>query len=178
MMTKEFRQILAQLELLSHGSTQSWNKTAQAADRDQRPGGEAFPPHEQFRIDWYCATSDEARVDVLEAARRYLKEWKGQKVKKPTATRSQADIDAEMRSYAGWTPREIARRTGNVITEGMVMTWRKGHTVDPSTGYEVKPIDKRSKVVQLHHGGMAQAEIAKVTGVTRQAVSQMLKRAA
>lgn len=177
-MTKEFRQVLAELELLSHGSVQAWNKTAPGVDRNPRPHGETLPPHEEFAIDWWCAGSADARVDVLEAARRYLKEWKGHKRSAPTKVRTQAEIDREMRSFTGWTPREIAKRTGNVVTEGMVMKWRRAHAVDPSTGYQVKVESKREQVVRLNSDGMKAAEIATITGTTRQAVSQMLKRAA
>src|SRR4051812_33563359 len=56
--SRELRQVLAELELLSHGTTQGWNKSGRSSERDTRPaGGDSCPPHESFRIDWECARS-------------------------------------------------------------------------------------------------------------------------
>jgi hypothetical protein len=180
-MTREFRQILAEIELLSHGAVQAWDKTAQPADKDTRPKGETNPPHEQFYIDYICARTDEQRLDVVDDARRFLREWRGLKKPKPTVTRDKDEIDKEMRSFTGWLPLQVERRTGGIVTQKAIRDWRKEQDppLDEITGKAYVPDEpKRDKVLRLAREGVAPADIARIMGMPRQGVSQMLKRAA
>jgi hypothetical protein len=179
-LSREMRQVLLELEMLSHGTTQGWNKSSPPAERDPRPAaGELFPSHEELRIDWEIADSDDARAAVLKRAREALVAWKfGSASAKPAKLRTQLDIDNEMRGYAGWLPRDIARRTGNTVTEGAVMQWRRARGLDPSTGYEQRTEDPTMQAQRLKDQGLGVREIARYQQVQPSTVARRLKKAA
>lgn len=171
-----FRQVLAELELLSHGTTQAFNSSGIAAERDPRPSGEANPPHLTFRQQWDDAVDDEARERVHAEAVGYLLEWRGQL--KPAPVR-ELDLRGDVLRMAGFTPKEIANRLGGIVSQGQVIGWRGDAGLCVSTGYpRVEDEPTRVRALRLWGQGLTASQIALSCGVSRQAISQLLKRAA
>lgn len=110
-MERNIRQVLAELELISHGTTASWNPAGGTdSDRDPRPrGGELDPPHDRYRRRYLNATTDTERANVLHAARAELAaitRRQAREVREETA----AEFDARAREKLaeGWTVQQVA----------------------------------------------------------------------
>lgn len=73
--TRIARQLLAELELISHGSVQSWNPSGggRNAERDDRPTGESDPPHLQLRTELAKALTQTQVDKIAEKARTALR---------------------------------------------------------------------------------------------------------
>lgn len=73
---REMRQVLAELELVSHGRTQKVDANRVHASKDPssilKLDEEAYP-HEFWRNEWLAAEDDESRQEALEGARDALK---------------------------------------------------------------------------------------------------------
>lgn len=174
----EFRQTLANLEMLSHGGTSGWNKSSPPSDPDRSPHGESFPPHEEHLIDWYCQTDNLGRRRVMREARQALEHWSRRTIPaKPKLEPIHERNDEIRKTGAGWEASEVARHFRIPVRE--VIEIRKRAGLDPSTGRQVRVGEsKRVRVLRLLGEGLSQSEIAVATGSSRQSVSQMLKRAA
>lgn len=174
--TAEFRTILAQLELLSHGSTQSWNRSSPPSEMDRSPRGDSFPPHEEFRIEWEIADSDEARARVIRNARAHLEQQTRRTTPKVEPLPDDTD-DRIIDEGAGWSAGDVARALR--ISIKRVVAVRLERKLDPSTGR--KPLPDEDPVTQarrLADLGVGVTAIARYQGRPKQTVSDCLKRAA
>lgn len=173
----DVRQILAELEMLSHGSTQAWNKTAPASERDLRPAGEAHPPHLEYRRQYEQATSDLERDRVRQAAKRTLREWKGEQrahaQQEPEHLRRQEII----RRGEGWDASEVARVYKTSVRE--IINIREAAGRDPSTG-KIPPAeeDATDQARRLFESGMTVRQIAGYQKVEPSTVSRRIRKAA
>lgn len=176
---REFRQILAELELLSHGKTQTWNKTAHGTDRDPKPQGESRPPHIEYRDRYERAKGDLERDHIRSEARKTLNEWKG-----TTATRArQAKQEPEhlrrqeiLKKGEGWDASDVARVYRTSVRE--IIDIRDAANRDPSTG---KPIpaeeDATEQAQRLKDGGLTVRQISAYQQVPKSTVQRRLKAA-
>jgi hypothetical protein len=74
------RQVLAELELISHGSTQSWNSAGGGKDSEDSttaPPGEMHPPHLEYLHLWDQAVDDQARALIRKEAEALLESIRG-----------------------------------------------------------------------------------------------------
>lgn len=171
-----FRQTLAELELLSHGSTQAWNKSAAPAERDTRPSGESRPPHIEYRYRWLRATNDLAREMVESEAKQELKRWKT-KAPPPKPEPEHLRNQDIIRRGEGWQAGEVA--VAFRLTVRQVMEIRESHGKDPSTGRPaVKDEDPAEQARRLHAQGLSVRQIADYQDATKSTVHRRLKDAA
>jgi hypothetical protein len=71
----EFRQVLAEFELISHGKTQSWDTSGGKSENpDPRPHGESKPFHEYWAYRWTLEPVS-GRPALLADAREALRCW-------------------------------------------------------------------------------------------------------
>jgi hypothetical protein len=108
------RILLAELELLSHGSTQSWNATGggESEGGTGHPPGDQHPPHLELRKLYLKQSTDEGRASVEKTMRATLKEYRGTAVDRSCVvgeTREQEN-DRILRTGEGFTADEVARR--------------------------------------------------------------------
>jgi hypothetical protein len=66
-MTRDARQVLAELELISHGKATSWDSSGAGETTAVLPQGESRPPHEYWRHQFQAATERELPGLVREA---------------------------------------------------------------------------------------------------------------
>lgn len=172
-----FRQILAELELLSHGTTQAFNSSGIAAERDPRPAGESHPPHETFLNHYEQARDDSERETVRQAAEDCLMQWRGHLKALPPRP---PDIKGDVRKMRGYTPKEIANRLGGIVTQGQIIGWRAEWGVDVSTGYEKRALDDvRFQARRLREQeNLSVRQIAGRLGQPKSNVDRWLKEAA
>lgn len=119
-------QVLAELEMVSHGTTQSWNASGRGGDATCRPGqsgdlppGELAPPHLVYRRRYDNALTDYERQGILRDARHTLKRAKhapnGRDIK-PEDPKDRDKRIANLQSQ-GWTWDDIARADGSTPSE-------------------------------------------------------------
>jgi transposase len=77
--TGKMMQVLAEMEMLAHGTTQAWNPSGTGfAGAREFPPGELYPPHLWWAQEWARALLKEpvyeAALDVLQSWRRH--EWR------------------------------------------------------------------------------------------------------
>lgn len=106
------RLLLSQLELLSHGSTASWNPAGGHTEPAALPFGENDPPHLRLRARYLAADSDEARTRAVNMMNKTLREFRGTGVDRSKVvgeTREQEDARI-VREGNGFTADEVALR--------------------------------------------------------------------
>jgi hypothetical protein len=76
----EFRQVIAEMHLISHGTTGAFDgRVTGAKERPLMPAGELRPLWEEFERRWAKAWGRPARETSLAEAREALRNWKVQK---------------------------------------------------------------------------------------------------
>jgi hypothetical protein len=71
--TREARQLLAELELISHGQTQAWDSSGgHSAEKPLMPAGEPNPPHIALRAQLAAALTQSQVDKVTQKAREAL----------------------------------------------------------------------------------------------------------
>lgn len=175
---REFVQTLGQLELLSHGSTASWQGFTTRGERSfGRPPGESNPPHLFFRERWSQASTDWDRTVILEDAKTYLKVHRGhsdaRQALKPEDPKLR-DKDLVKRGE-GWDVREVAAYFR--LRPSEVMEIRKAHGRDPSTGRVLRVLSDDERRLEarrlLERGGLGLREIARRTGLHQEQVRRL-----
>lgn len=171
----EFRSILAQLELLSYGATQSWNSSGKGG----KPGAKLLHGgmlgrvmHEHYAhlwddVDVYDedrrrAIVAEARAE-LEAARRRvapLVEGESNEQKRERCVRDCEGLSAGEAA-------EVMRETARWVIRARALLER-----DPSTGRE------RANIERMKAQGLSVRQIALLTGKSKSSVDRALRRAA
>jgi hypothetical protein len=175
-MDHEMRSVLAQLELLSHGKTQSFNATARGESETARPFGELNPPHEEFRERWNGAPA-ERRPEVLKEAREALDTWKG-------IGRAQ---EAQEWDEEGWiiddgeglSPVECAWRFNTSAQRIRKVRVAKGREAEFGKEPRVPERDDLDgKVLELFGKGMSTRAIALIVRKPKSEVQRIKQRAA
>lgn len=173
---REFRQVLAEMELLSHGKTQSFNATARGENDNPVPYGEATPPHEGFAVDWQRCETDQDRQATLGEAKEFLESWKGR-------NRAQGDHEWDESAWIladgeGFDASEVAKRFNT--TPSRVRKIRIAADRDSEYGLSTVPaeLDKETRVLNLASKGCTVRQIALQTGVPKSTVDRLLRRRA
>lgn len=151
------RQLAAELELLAHGSTTSWNPAGGGGVPSSRmPSGESQPPHMLFLAEW-----DRRGDACLNKWNDLLKGWKG-----IGRLRSEGMSDREivLTDGEGHSAKDVAGRFR--VTETLVRKWRVNDGRNADTG-------KRVQVT-----GRTQKQIADELGVSQPTVHRMQRKAA
>lgn len=174
---RHVRQLLAELELISHGSTQSWNSAGGHGDSEQAlPYGESNPPHL-----WLRALYLEHRsLWVVTLMRDALREAHGQVDRSHVVGETREQEDNRILQTKG-TADEVALRFNCTKTRVRRLRLAKGHD---EMGYKVEvglpdvELLPAAEAVRMAGNGMSERQIAFALGEHRTTVTRWLKRAA
>lgn len=176
---RDFRQVLAELELLSHGKTAALNSSGAGENTAVLPYGETRPPHEYWRAR-YAAAAETDRAGILEHARRELDIWKKRQA---PAEDTWDEKDAILKDGEGFSAADVARRFQRSVT--YVMKLRddaKDPRREPQFGMpiDMSPVkdNSRERVLNLAAQGCTLRQIEMQTGKPRETVRRWLKEAA
>jgi hypothetical protein len=192
----DFRQILGELEVLSHGSTQSF-AAAPGAGSDEgygRPPGDEFPPHIIWRREWDTnsreeregkrtpAQAKERREEILRHARDELVAFRKRDLAKAVVIEETTD-ELEQRvvkTGKGWTVEETARECRCTTT--FVRRARLKAGANAVTGVipedKPEPVDQRERCKQLADDGFSERQIHMLTELPKTTIRRILGRAA
>jgi hypothetical protein len=178
---KAVRQLLAELELLSHGSTTAWNPAGggSAADDAGIPHGERNPPHVQLRARYLEARDDAGRDRAVEAMRTTLRGRRGPGADRVAATgETRAEEDARiLQSGEGFDADEVARRFACTPTRVRRLRLTDGR--DAERGHhaaEHAGDDDAQRARSMRARGMSERQIALALGRHRTTVTRWLKK--
>lgn len=170
-------QVLAELEMLSHGGTTNYAPSGAAFDASAPPG-ERGPPHIYWR-DEMEAASPERCERLLEQAREELKAWR-KRATPPPRIETEHELEARViREGRGWTVEQIAFHCR--CTERFVRRARQRAGVNPVTGEGIvlpDEMDRREKAIKLADKGMTERQIAMITGLSKSTIRRVIGKAA
>lgn len=167
---QQMRQVLAELELVSHGSTASWDTSGGHAAPGHRILAETNqavpdPPHVHYRDVYSRCATDDLRTAVLDRAKAELQQIRVRQAANTITEETTAELDArivELRRQK-WTVKEIALHIR--CTETRV----RNATVTVTT-VEIRELAQQD--------GMTIRSIAMRTGLSKSDVQRRLKPAA
>lgn len=165
---RAIRHILAQLEMISHGSITAYN-SAGGNDSEhpggKRPAGDSCPPHDRYREQYVAAKTDSARSAVIDAAQCELRALrKAAAPSKPIEPETEAEFDARAQQLLahGWEVEDVAR--------AMKCT--------PTRIRRAATACKHPDVHALAAEGKSVRGISISTGLSKSEIHRILKRAA
>lgn len=179
------RQVLVDLEMLSHGSTQAWNPTGRSTGEHVLPHGELRPPHVTFRLLYLEADTAEARALVVKAAQDELKHHRGHEVDRShvvAETREEED-ERILKDGEGFTPAEVALRFKCTVTRVRSVrrdherTIEYGRPLDEPTKDRLSRSERRARAVAYKEQGMTLTQISQLLGCDKATVSRDLRAA-
>jgi hypothetical protein len=180
------RILLAELELLSHGSTQSWNATGggESEGGTGHPPGDQHPPHLELRKLYLQQGSDQGRASVEKEMRSTLAEYRGTGVDR-TRVVGETRKDESLRIIGegeGFTPQEVALRFRCAPTRVRRLRLAAGR--DAVLGHEVEqepaPVDHASAIAaarRMAGHGMSVRLIGMELGRPKSTISDWVKAA-
>jgi hypothetical protein len=179
------RILLAELELLSHGSVQSWNATGGGEDEGTgHPPGDLHPPHLELRKLYLEQHTDEGRANVEKTMRATLAEYRGTAVDR-TRVIGETRKDESLRIIGegeGFTPQEVALRFR--CTPTRVRRLRLAAGRDAVLGHEVEqepvPVDNSAAIAaarRMAGHGMSVRLIGMELGRPKSTISDWVKAA-
>lgn len=180
-MPREFRQILAQLELISHGTTQSWSPGHGGEKDVVFPPGEKTPPHVYWRTRWLEATDEDARTAAWSGARKELESLSTRSITEISVETEEQLAKRVVKDGEGWTVEEVAQRMRCTTTFVRRARLKDGRNTE--TG--VKPeemiadfADRREQARELAERNLTERQIVAITGLPKSTVRRVLGKAA
>lgn len=173
---REIRQVLAELELISHGATVRFAPaTSRGGAGSSVPSGESNPPHLRFRERFESCRTDNDRAAALEAAQAELRSLKCRT--EPITGVDGAELLRRqvLEDFPGVSAVEVSIRL--YCTTSKVRNIRMAAGVDLETGLDLVVLD-HAEVARLLAAGMTEKQIAFNIGSTVRALRRMLDRAA
>ena len=164
-MDRLMRQTLSELELVSHGTVQSWSASGGTdSERDPRPrGGETYPPHDYYRDQYTACQTPVQRAKVLQAAREELKAITTRQHRETREeTQEEFDTRARAKLAEGWTVQQVADHMRATPTR----VRRAQAAADEST------------IASLAAEGLTVRGIAMRLGIPKSTVQRQLRKAA
>lgn len=176
-MNQQMRQVLAELELVSHGSTQSWNSDGRGGLERLFPPGELFPPHVHYRHLWDRATSDDGRAGVYREARAALKEITRRDPTKPKGLGEREIMLRNVLDHSGSSAAEIAMHYRYSVRQVRTIMMQEGR--NPDSGVidpDLTPGGSQEAwAALLKDRGLSQEQIAERMSISQPTVSRLLK---
>lgn len=172
------RQVLGELELLSHGPSQRLDPSGAGGDGE----GAATvpdPPHTVWRKTYEKCDHDLERQRVIVGAREALNGWRGYGRTVPANLPSDgAILDARILEHPGTHAPDVAVHLRTTTTRVRKVRVAAGRTAD--LGLEPVPIDdslgQEDRVRALDERGMTLGQIVALTGVAKSTVRRILGR--
>lgn len=176
MLPNKVRQVLAELELVSHGATQAWNPAGHVTGEHVMPPGELAPPHITFRTAYLKATTDIGRRTVLADAKNELRRWRGHGIDRSRVqAESQDSVDARMlRDGAGETPERVATAFRCTPTRVRRLRIAAGLNAEAGRAPKAPSSDAGSEALRLRENGMSIRAIALALGLPKSTVHDLL----
>lgn len=175
-MNRDARQVLAELELISHGKSASYNSSGAGETTAVLPQGEARPPHEYWRREFEAASPSDL-PGLIRDARSELDAWKRRQA--PVAD-AWDERKAILEDGEGFSADVVARRFQRSVT--YVMKLRRADDREAEFGMPTRFVqhrdDGRDRVLNLAAQGCTLRQIAMQTGLHKTQVQRMLKQAA
>lgn len=177
----QMREVLAQLELVSHGTITNYNPSGGGGESEQAlPAGGSGAEHLKWRRLFERATSDKERRTLIDQAWQELEQLRG-RVERPVPTGETLEQRNSriVKDGEGYTVREvaIAFRCG----EREVRKARTAAGREPERGLEPESPD-RARIVELAAQGRTVASLVIQFGLSRSTIERYLgkrgKRAA
>jgi hypothetical protein len=179
----EFRQTLAELEMLSHGRTQSYAAATAPGESEGygRPPGSEFPPHIVWRSEWMKAKDDHRRYEVMRLATEELASYRRSSRTVTVVEETEEELEERVvKTGKGWTVEETARHCR--CTPTFVRRARLKAGVNAVTGAQPKDKpqtdDPRERARQLAGEGYTERQIVMLTGLAKTTIRRLLGRAA
>jgi hypothetical protein len=177
-MDREIRQVCAELELLSHGKTVSYNSSGRGESDAVVPQGEASPPHLEYKARWTDAPDDHHRQRVLDEARQYLRAWK--KREEPAEGDGSTEDDWIVRDGEGYEAEQVARKFNTTVSR--VRKLRMADDRDTEFGLPTRFAPRQAatpeRIQNLADQGCTERQIAFQAGVSKTTVRRALGKAA
>lgn len=177
---RDMRQLLAQLELLSHGSVQAWNRSAKGEPTQVLPFGESNPPHLYFRDVYTRQITDHGRGEVIGRAREELKKLQGREVDRSHVQEETVEELNEriVKRGEGFSVEEVASRMG--VAPSQVRRARVAAEVSLLDG---KPTDDRlespkERAQRMKAHGYTERQIGLILGKPQSTINYWLRKAA
>lgn len=174
---RQARQILADLELISHGTITAYNSSGGHGNSARViPPGEAFPPHLEYRRRYAECETDEQRDQVIKDAQSELEAIRRRPLLAPAGLSDAEVLEARVLELTGWVANEIARSLH--CTVGQVRRIRTNAGRDGQTGevLDLSAADRSDLAARMKsEQRLSQSEIAKRMGISEATVSRLLR---
>lgn len=177
------RTVLARLELVSNGTTASYNSSGGHHHQDNLyPPGDTQPPHLYWRRLYERerdADNEDGCRDVLHQARADLERITG-RYQRPHVTGETAgeQIARMLTETQGWTPHDVElsrwRMPARQVRRHRVNAGRDPETAQPPTN--LKPADRRATAARLRQQGYSTRAIAATLAISQTMVRFDLAR--
>jgi hypothetical protein len=176
---REIRQVLAELELISHGATVRFDPSTSHGHAGSRiPTGELSPPHLLFRARFDGCRTDQDREKALEAAQVELRSLKCRTM--PVVGVDGAELLRRqiLEDFVGVQATDVA--IALYCTTSKVRNIRTGEGFHPDTGLVLVDFSENDAERARRYAaeGMTERQIVRLVGVPRSSLRRMLDRAA
>jgi hypothetical protein len=163
----EMRQILAELEMLGHGSVTAWNASGGGQADSRPPSGESNPPH----IEYAERFERDRSWETVEEARACLREWKRRAA--PARETDTSEDDWIIEDGEGYAADEVARRFNTTPARVRLLRSRNGREMEmglPTSGRAAP------KLRDLVEQGLTARQIEMLTGTARSTAQDAINR--
>ena len=178
---QQIHQVLAELELVSHGTTANLAPTGRGSEGAAVPPGESHPPHIHWRERWLGAVDEEDRRRVLAGARRELASLRKRtvvKVSMETEEELEARIIREGRGEPVDRVAAAMRCTSTFVRKARLKAGVSVTTGKAPKGIMIGTVDQREHAEHMAENGATERQIEFVTKLPKTTVRRILGRAA
>lgn len=170
------RQILADLETLSHGTTQAWNPAGHNTSEAVMPPGELMPPHVTFRIEYLQATTDLARATIVQLATEELKRFRGHGIDRSHVSleTTAAQEKRILKEGAGEPPDRVALVFHCTPTRVRRLRLANGLSADTGRSTDPRPDSPQAEARRLRDNGLSVRAIAMALATPKSTIHDWL----
>lgn len=177
----EARQLAAELELLSHGSTTSWSPSGRSVPDSRIPSGEPWPPHLMFLDEYRNAPGPTSRQQAIRRWRKVLDAHRGHGTLTAPAPGETPEQEEQRMVVVGegWSVTDVALTFRCTPTRVRRVRLAAGVNVDTGRRPDGQPVSegvrRAEEAVALTAGGLTQQQVAERMGVSQPTVHRLLK---
>lgn len=176
-LTRDIRQVLAELELISHGTITNYNPSMSIGEKaDPRPPGGSGAEHIFWRHRYEQASTDDGRRKVIREAREELDKLRRQE----PSTRSAGETTLErnvriVKEGEGFSARQVAIHFN--CGERDVRKARMAAGREPELGKQVssRPQEKAEKARELIGQGVSTREASRILEVGQTQIMRWIR---
>lgn len=192
---RQMRSILAQLEMVAHGTVTNYSPTGTGNGADTKPPtGELRPPHEHWKRRWDLAVErDEEtelrgattiikhRKDVIEKAQADLDSYR-KRTEGVVVGETEQELEARVvREGEGWSVEQVAQHCRCTVTFARKARLKAGVSVETGKrpdGFSIDSPDQVERVRQYAANGYTERQMAMLTKLSKSTIRRVLGRAA